>query len=55
MEESAEERDVTSEVDGIKFVMDPMSAHYLEGATIDYRESRFGAGFTIHGPETSSC
>ena len=42
------------ELHGVKLVVDPDSAPYLEGAEIDYRDSLMGKGFTIVNPNASS-
>ena len=39
LEESAEEDDFTFEIDGVRVIVDPFSATYLEGAEIDYVNS----------------
>lgn len=50
------DHDHTAEVDGIKIVIDPMSARYLEGAEVDYRDALMGGGFTIENPNaTMTC
>ncbi|GAB7388826.1 iron-sulfur cluster assembly accessory protein [Bacillaceae bacterium] len=38
------------EIHGVKILVDPASARYLEGAEIDYKESMMGGGFTINNP-----
>jgi iron-sulfur cluster assembly protein len=38
------------DANGVKFVIDPESAPYLEGAEIDYRDSLMGRGFMIKTP-----
>lgn len=41
---------------GVKVVIDPASAEFLNGATIDYVESLMGGGFTVQNPNAvSSC
>lgn len=55
-EELASELDEIEEIDGIKLAVDPISAQYLEGMTIDYLDSQFGAGFKFLNPNTKgSC
>lgn len=50
------DHDHTAEVDGIKVVVDPMSAQYLQGAEVDYRDALMGGGFTIENPNAvMSC
>ncbi len=39
-----------SEINGVRIVVDPMSARYVEGATVDYVETELGAGFKIDNP-----
>ena len=42
--------------DGVKVLVDPQSAMYLDGASIDYVESLMGGGFRIENPNAvSSC
>lgn len=42
--------------EGVKVLVDPMSAGYLMGAEIDYVESLMGGGFRIENPNAvSSC
>ena len=42
------------EIQGVKLVVDPESAPYLEGAEIDFRDSLMGKGFTIANPNQTS-
>lgn len=42
--------DQVSEVGGVKLLVDPMSAPYLEGAQVDYVDSLMGKGFTVTNP-----
>lgn len=42
--------DVTAESEGVKVVVDPASAQYLSGATLDYKDGLNGAGFSINNP-----
>ena len=42
--------------DGFELAIDPMSANYLQGTSIDYVESLEGAGFKIENPNaTGGC
>jgi iron-sulfur cluster assembly protein/iron-sulfur cluster insertion protein len=36
--------------DGVMVVVDPDSAQYLAGASLDYKDGLQGAGFTINNP-----
>jgi len=48
--------DVKAEVGAVKVVVDPASAQYLEGASLDYKDGLQGAGFTINNPSvTRTC
>lgn len=42
--------DLTYEFEGIKIYIDPMSAQYLEGTTVDYVQTMQGAGFKFVNP-----
>jgi len=39
------------EKDSIKVFVDSMSAQYLMGATLDYKEEKFNSQFVITNPE----
>jgi iron-sulfur cluster assembly accessory protein len=39
------------EFDGLRVFIDPISARYLEGTTIDYVFSSTGAGFRFTNPQ----
>jgi iron-sulfur cluster assembly protein/iron-sulfur cluster insertion protein len=45
--------DQKAEFGGVKVVVDPDSAMYLSGASLDYKEGLMGAGFTINNPNTT--
>ena len=52
----AQEGDHEFECEGVKVVVDPFSAPYLAGATVDYLETIKEAGFKIDNPNAvSSC
>ena len=52
----AQEGDVEFECEGVKVVVDPFSAPYLKGATVDYLETIQESGFKIDNPNAvSSC
>jgi iron-sulfur cluster assembly accessory protein len=52
----AEEDDIIAEFDGIRVLVDPISAQYIVGSEIDYKDGLMGAGFTVHNPNAvSSC
>jgi iron-sulfur cluster assembly protein len=48
--------DIVEEVEGVRVVSDPMSAAYLKGIVIDWREGLNQSGFVIENPNAqSSC
>lgn len=48
--------DTVVESAGIKVLVDPTSAQYLTGATVDYVEDLRGAGFIVDNPNaTGGC
>jgi iron-sulfur cluster assembly protein len=52
----AQEGDHEFECEGVKVVVDPFSAPYLSGATVDYLETIQESGFKIDNPNAvSSC
>lgn len=53
---STEEDDIVLERGGVRIVVDPESAQYLEGAEIDYVDEVMKSGFSIYNPNaTKSC
>lgn len=56
-EETVSELDEVIEIEPtIKVAIDPISLQYLEGITIDYLDSQFGAGFKFLNPNVKgSC
>lgn len=42
--------DFVIEKDGIKIIVDAMSAQYLEEATVDYKDEKFNSQFIITNP-----
>ncbi len=56
IEDQAAEDDVVLPNDGFKVFVDPFSAQYLNGITIDYVSSMQGSGFTFKNPNaTGGC
>ena len=47
--------DTIAEQFGIKIVVDPQSAQYVEGAEIDWVDSLMGKGFTINNPNAAKA
>jgi len=53
---TTEEDDLVLERGGVRIVVDPESAQYLEGAEIDYVDEVMKSGFSIYNPNaTKSC
>jgi iron-sulfur cluster assembly protein len=46
--------DNTFEFDGVRILVDPMSAQYVEGAQVDYVDGLMGRGFTVSNPAYAS-
>jgi iron-sulfur cluster assembly accessory protein len=56
IEDATAEDDVVLERDGFRVFVDPFSAQYLSGVTIDYVSSMMGSGFTFRNPNaTGGC
>ena len=54
LESQAMDMDEVIEISGIKLYIDPTSAEYLHGATIDYEDNLMSGGFRIENPNASS-
>jgi iron-sulfur cluster assembly protein len=50
LEDEIGEEESVLESCGVRFVVDPDSAPYLEGAEIDFRDELMGRGFMIRNP-----
>ena len=56
IEDKNAEDDFVLEHDGFKVFVDPFSAQYISGVTIDYVTSMQGSGFTFKNPNaTGGC
>jgi iron-sulfur cluster assembly protein len=56
IEDQAAEDDTVIGMDGFRVFVDPFSAQYLSGVTIDYVSSMQGSGFTFKNPNaTGGC
>ena len=54
--EGTEEGDALIETDGVRVVVDPMSAMYIKGSEIDFVDALMGGGFALRNPNAvSSC
>ena len=55
-DDSVRPDDEVVEQDGVRILLDQVSAPYVRGSEIDYVDSLMGAGFTVHNPNAvSSC
>lgn len=55
-EEEVADDDLIFEHSGLRLIVDENSAHYLQGAEIDYEDSLMGGGFRIFNPNAvRSC
>jgi iron-sulfur cluster insertion protein len=52
--EGLAETDSRIESNGIRLVVDPISARYLRGAEVDFVDNLTGGGFTIKNPNAKS-
>lgn len=48
------QEDHVQEKEGVKVIVDPYSAPYIENATVDYYEDFRGAGFAVKNPNAKS-
>ncbi len=56
IEDASAEDDIVLDNDGFRVFVDPFSAQYLNGVTIDYVSSMQGSGFTFKNPNaTGGC
>mgnify|MGYP001547480572 CR=1 FL=1 len=56
LEEEAMEGDQEFDSNGVKVIVDPRSATYVEGAQVDFVDNMMGGGFKIDNPNAaSSC
>lgn len=54
--EQVEEGDAVVEGEGVRIVVDPMSAMYVKGSEIDFVDALMGGGFALRNPNAvSSC
>jgi iron-sulfur cluster assembly accessory protein len=51
LDKEARPDDMVAELDGIRVLIDPVSAEYMEGAQIDFVDGLTGRGFTILNPK----
>ena len=54
--ETKGDNDTAWDMHGINVICDPISAQYLDGTTIDFKDEVMGRGFVFNNPNaTSSC
>ena len=53
-DEITNEDDWEEDFEGVKILIDSMSATYLDGARIDYKEDLMGASFSIDNPNAET-
>lgn len=55
-EEAPGEKGLLWEVNGVKVILDPMTALYVMNSELDYKDGLMGAGFKINNPNAkASC
>jgi iron-sulfur cluster assembly protein len=56
LDDEPSEDDQIVEADGVRVLVDPFSAAYLQGAEIDFVDALMGGGFTVRNPNAvRSC
>ena len=54
--DESQDGDEVFETNGVRVLIDEMSAQYISGSDIDYVDSLMGAGFTVNNPNAvSTC
>ena len=53
-DEQSQEDDFDLDFDGVHLLVDSMSAQYLTGASVDYKEDLMGSEFKISNPNAST-
>ena len=54
--DETQDGDSVFETNGVRVLIDEMSAEYINGSEIDYVDSLMGAGFTVNNPQAvSTC
>ncbi len=54
--DAVEDGDSVVEQDGVRVVVDPMSAMYLKGSEVDFVDALMGGGFALRNPNAvSTC
>ncbi len=54
--DEVQDNDSIFETNGVRVLIDEMSAEYISGSEVDYVDSLMGAGFTVNNPNAvSTC
>ena len=54
--DEAQDGDEITTLDGVRVLIDEMSAQYIQGSEVDYVDSLMGAGFAVNNPNAvSTC
>ncbi len=54
--DESQDGDEVFETNGVRVLIDEMSAQYISGSEVDYVDSLMGAGFTVNNPNAvSTC
>ncbi|HZC06204.1 MAG TPA: iron-sulfur cluster insertion protein ErpA [Ktedonobacterales bacterium] len=54
--DESQDSDSIFETNGVRVLIDEMSAEYISGSEVDYVDSLMGAGFTVNNPNAvSTC
>ncbi len=54
LDDEPREDDSVAELNGVRILVDPVSAQYVEGAQVDYVDGLMGRGFTVSNPNLQS-
>jgi iron-sulfur cluster assembly accessory protein len=54
LEKEPKAGDLQFDHEGLKIFIDPMSAQYLNGTTVDYVETAYASGFSFSNPQAKS-
>jgi iron-sulfur cluster assembly protein len=54
LDNEARDDDSVAEFAGVRILVDPLSAQYVEGAQVDYVDGLMGRGFTVTNPNFAS-
>lgn len=55
IEENNSEDDFVIDIQDVKLLVDPVSAAYVEGITIDFKDDIAGSRFVMINPNATSC